>query len=140
MILLLPDPVLPTRAKLSAGLITKLKSSSMKRVAVSEDFKKVKEEINKYSKRSKNGEIVIGEFLKDREDSSKDQKEDEGKTYEESKLARKERYLKRGDIQESISIAAELALLAVPNPATMNIGAKDAGKSASTRVNPKSNN
>jgi carboxyl-terminal processing protease len=92
-------------------IISKLKVTSEKRIAKSEEFKKVREEIAKNNKRNKNGEVVIGEFLKDREDSTKEQKEDEGKTYEESQVARKERYMKRGDILESLNIAAELAFM-----------------------------
>ncbi|MCB0351259.1 MAG: carboxy terminal-processing peptidase [Bdellovibrionales bacterium] len=119
--------------------IEKLKSSSALRVAKSEDFKKVKKDIAKNNARDKNGEIEIGDFLKDREDSTKEFKEDEGKTYEESKVARKERYLKLGDILEAMDIAAELAFLEGKG-ADLKIGAKETGKIGGSQVNPKSNN
>ncbi|OFZ16492.1 MAG: hypothetical protein A2Z20_03665 [Bdellovibrionales bacterium RBG_16_40_8] len=92
-------------------MIPKLKANSEKRVETNVDFKKIRSDIAKNKKREKNGEIVIGELLKDREESNKEDKENEGKTYEESKLARNERYLKRADIQEAMNIAADLALL-----------------------------
>lgn len=120
-------------------VISKLKTSSAVRVAKSTDFKKVKEDIAKNKSRDASGEIEIGEFLKDREDTTKELKEDEGKTYEQSKVARKERYVKRGDIQEAMDIAAELAFIQGFG-SDINIGAKETSKIGGSQVNPKSNN
>ena len=67
-------------------------------------------DIAKAQKR-KNGEVVVSEFLKDEEDANKEFKKDEGKNYAETQLAKKERYMKRADIQEALNIAADLAVM-----------------------------
>lgn len=119
--------------------IQKLKKSSVKRVASSADFKKIRDDIAKQKSRDRNGEITLGEFLKDREDSSKEQKEDENKTYEESKQARKERYMKRADIQEAMNIVAELAIMQGAGQ-DLKLGAKDTTQNSNSQVNAKSTN
>lgn len=127
-------------ALIDKKVISQLKAESDKRVAKSDDFKKVREDIAKAEKKkNKKGEIIIGEFLKDREDSSKEFKEDEGKTYEESKVARKERYMKRADIQEAMNIAAHLAVLEGKGQ-SLKLGAKDTSKNSASKVNPSVNN
>lgn len=92
-------------------MVTQLKATSQKRVAQSAEFKKIYADIEKNKKRAQKGEVVLGEFLKDRKDNEEEAeiKADEGKTYEQSKQARKERYLKRADIQEAMNVAADLA-------------------------------
>ncbi len=117
-------------------VIEKLRAASQLRVAKDPEFKKVREDIAKNKAREKSGEMALSEFLKDREDSSKEQKEDEGKSYEENKAARKERYFKRADIQESLAIAADLALLQSPD-AGLKLSTKEAGKTLGAQVNPK---
>jgi carboxyl-terminal processing protease len=92
-------------------VVAKLNKTSQRRILKSADFKKVFADIQKSIKHKKDGELMLGDFLKDREDTTKEMTEDEGKTYEQSKVSRQERYLKRADVQESLNIAADLAVL-----------------------------
>lgn len=122
------------------SIVNQLKAESLKRIDKSADFKKVKMDFAKSEKKkNKNGEIIIGDFLKDREDSSKEEKEDESKTYEESKVARKERYLKRADIQEATNIAAHLAIIN-GGGRVLKLGVKEATKASTDRMSPSLNN
>lgn len=94
---------------LDKGVIAKLKAQSKIRVDKSEDFKKILADIEK-SKKKKN-EIVIGDVIKDREESNKETKELEGKSYAEVQAYKKDKYLKRADVVEALNIAADLAVL-----------------------------
>jgi carboxyl-terminal processing protease len=123
---------------IDSKLITKLKMASAKRVAADPEFKKVKEDIVKNKKRE-NGEILLADFLKDKGDTSKEDKEAENKTYEQNKQARKEKYLKRADIVEAINIATDLAVLQ-KGGTTLQLGVKEASKKLEAQVNPKSTN
>ena len=120
-------------------IIDKLKATSSARVKKDPEFKKIYDDIAKVKKRGDSGAIVLAEFLKDREKSTQEDKEDEGKTYQQTKLARKERYMKRADVQEAMNIAAELALLQNPGK-EYRLGSKGTSKSAETQVKPSSNN
>lgn len=122
------------------NIVNQLKVDSLKRIAKSTEFKKIKMDFAKSEmKKNKKGEIIIGDFLKDREDSSKEQKEDESKTYEESKVARKERYLKRADIQEAMNIAAQLSVLEGGGK-ILKLGAKEAARISLPQSHPRLNN
>lgn len=119
--------------------IDKLKLTSQKRIVSSAEFKKIRDNIAKNKKRSK-GEVIVGEFLKDKEESSKEDKELEGKTYEETKVVKKEKYLKRADVVEAVNIAVDLAVLDGKGT-ILNVGAKEAGIQEESRVNrPQINN
>lgn len=89
--------------------IEKLKAQSKARVDKDPEFKKIRDEIAKNAK--KKNEIVISEVIKDREESNKEIKALEGKSYAETKAIKKEKYLKRADVVEAINIAADLAIL-----------------------------
>jgi carboxyl-terminal processing protease len=115
-------------------IIATLKADSLKRVAKDPEFKKVREDITK-SEKHKNGEVVVSDFLKDKEDANKEQKKDEGKNYAETQVAKKERYLKRADIQEVLTIAAELATLEGAGT-HVSISAKDATQTDKSAVDP----
>jgi carboxyl-terminal processing protease len=112
-------------------IITQLKADSAKRVAKDAEFKKVRDEVAKAEKH-KNGEVVVSDFLKDKEDANKEQKKDEGKNYAETQAAKSERYLKRADIQEALNVAAELATI---EGAGMSI-AKEPTQVDKSAVNP----
>lgn len=90
-------------------VIKNLKSASQKRIAASEDFKKIKEEIEKAKKRGKS--IVVGDILKDKKPDGTDPEAAAEEEDENRYLSREERvkkYLERADIVESINIAADL--------------------------------
>jgi carboxyl-terminal processing protease len=88
-------------------VVAKLKAASEARIKSDADFKKVFEDIKKI-KSLKKGEVVLGDYLKEKLDSDKEQKKTDGKTYEESKAIRTENYLKRADIKESLRVLADL--------------------------------
>lgn len=86
--------------------ISTLKAKAVPRVKGSEEFTKIVKEIEKSKKRGK--VIKISEFLADKEEDSKENgTEDEVQTPEK----KREKYLKRADIQEAATIAAELSEL-----------------------------
>ncbi len=116
-----------------------LRAASEKRVAKDPEFKKVKDEIAKSLKR-KLGEVVVSDFLKDKEDANKEYKKDEGKNYAETQQAKKDRYIKRADIQEALNVATDLAILEGAGVAVANNAAKDASKSEKAQVNPEKHN
>lgn len=118
-------------------IVSKLKVDSDKRIATSTEFKKIKDDIAKVKKRTQ-GEVIIGEFIKEKEDASKEQKEDDGKDYAETQAAKKERYLKRADIQEAINIAAEMAVYE-GGGSDLKLGAKTTSQKPESQVDPQSN-
>jgi carboxyl-terminal processing protease len=88
-------------------LINQLRTKSRNRVKKDPEFQKVEAEIAKNKKRK--NEIVLSELLKDREKEEKEDNKDTGKTYEQTKKDRLEKYLKRADIVEAVRIAVDLA-------------------------------
>lgn len=123
--------------KLSSAVISKLSKASLKRVAESEGFKKVKKEIAKNAKKQKM--ISAGELLKEQKDKGKKVAKNaepgapaEGADVEEeedtSNLSREERqkkYLERADVQEAINVAADLSI-ALEKP-DIRLGAQNKG-------------
>lgn len=116
--------------------IERLKDESKKRVEASEDFSKVLEDLEKT--KSRRNEIIIGDILKDRseDDVEKEEEAQEVRTYEQSQADRRERYLKRADIQEALNIAADLALL--QSGVDLTLARKGVDQSPKAQVNPKS--
>lgn len=87
-------------------VVDRLKKASEARVAKSEEFKKVKEEITKIQKRGK--KIKIAELLEDKNaDKTKEEKE-EDETAVLTPEQRRKKYLERADVQEAVNIAADL--------------------------------
>lgn len=116
----------------SKDVIKKLKNKSTARVAASEDFKKVKEEIVKNKERGK--KIVLANLLKEKEqekekDKSKNKEKDKVKSedpeedYTLSREERKKKYLERADVVEAVNVAADL--LGELGGQEMTLGAKD---------------
>jgi carboxyl-terminal processing protease len=113
--------------------IAALNTKSQARIAKDPEFKKVKDDIKKASEKEKKGEVVVSEFLKDKTDAEKEDKKEEGKDYTQTRASRKEKYLKRADIQEALNIAADLATLQ-GRGTPLNISSKDVEKKASDQV------
>jgi carboxyl-terminal processing protease len=103
---------------LDKATVDKLRAQSKSRVDKSGDFKKIIADIAK-SKKKKN-EIVIGEVIKDREESNKETKELEGKSYTEMQAYKKDKYMKRADIIEALNIAADLSILQAGGKITLS--------------------
>ncbi|MEK6556108.1 MAG: S41 family peptidase [Bdellovibrionota bacterium] len=98
--------------------VDKLRAQSKGRVDKSVDFKKIVADIAK-SKKKKN-EIIIGEVIKDREESNKETKELEGKDYTQVQAYKKDKYMKRADIIEALNIAADLTILQAGGKITLS--------------------
>lgn len=111
---------------LDKGTIDKLKLQSKPRVDKSADFKKIISDLEKSKK--KKSEIIIGDVIKDREETNKETKELEGKSYTEIQAYKKDKYLKRADIIEAVNIAADLALL--QSGGKLTLSQKDASATA----------
>ena len=96
--------------KVSEHELKKLRALSKIRVARSEDFKKIVEDIEKAKKKDR--VIDVSEILKERTESEKKEKEVEkdqlGNRTKSDKLAE---YLKRADVQEAINIAVDLTAI-----------------------------
>jgi carboxyl-terminal processing protease len=110
---------------LTSEIIKKMKDKSVPRVETSNDFKKVRDELDKIKKRGKM--IVVGDLLKDHEKDPKKKKAagEEGEEDENANLSREERkkkYLERADVNEAVNIAADLAI-ELRSPA-IKLGAK----------------
>lgn len=98
--------------------IKKLKEESAKRVAESDDFKKIKETIAKNKNRK---EVLISDILDDKnkdddpdadsDDVSPNDKDGKPKGYAQLQKERLEKYLKRADVVEAAQIAADLSIL-----------------------------
>lgn len=97
------------------SLITKLNSASQKRISKSEDFNKIKENIEKAKKKGKL--IKISEIL-EKDDENEEGKSDKiGKdkkekrpdelTAAEREKQKKEKYLERADVQEALNIMSD---------------------------------
>lgn len=100
-------------APINKDIVKRLKDKSDARVAASTDFKKVKEDLAKAKARGKM--LVVGDLLKDKEKDPKKkpdaEKGEDGEDDETASLSREERkkkYLKRADVLEAVSIAADL--------------------------------
>lgn len=96
-----------TWKKIKESLIKKLSEKSKKRVKDSEDFNKIRKNIAKAKKRGKT--IKVSEILEEEEKEEKEEKKavskkDNGVLSPEE---RKERYLKRADIQEALNIMVD---------------------------------
>lgn len=123
---------------LDKATIEKLKAPSADRVAKSEDFKKILSDLAKAKKRK--NEIIIGDVIKDREESNKETKELDGKSYAQVQAFKKDKYLKRADILEAVNIAADLATLQSGGTITlsqkaMTPKAKEVDKATPSQVN-----
>jgi carboxyl-terminal processing protease len=103
---------------LDKATVDKLRAQSKSRVDKSADFKKIIADIAKNKK--KKNEIVIGEVIKDREESNKETKELEGKSYTEMQAYKKDKYMKRADIIEALNIAADLSILQAGGKITLS--------------------
>lgn len=117
------------------GRIKNLQAKSQARVAVSKEFKKIKEDIKKNQDRGKI--LMAGDLLKDKEskDKSKEKKSgvkdgdvknpedlDDDENVTLTREERKKKYLERADVQEAMQVAADLATeLAKPG---MRVGQK----------------
>ncbi len=133
-------------APVTKDLVKKLKDQSDPRVVASLEFKKVRDDIDKFKKRGKT--IVVADLIKDRETKDKEKKKDaKNKQLKKgdadggsdsaagdvddpdgdddvnlSREERKKKYLERADIIESVNVAADLAL-ALKTP-TIQVGSK----------------
>jgi carboxyl-terminal processing protease len=93
-------------------MVQRLQKASKARVAISEDFKEIEEDIKKIKERG--DEIEVAELLdkKDEKDGKDDKKDDAKKDEDEDRVLtreeRKEKYFERADVQEAINIAADL--------------------------------
>lgn len=122
-------------AQISPAVIKNLQAKSQARVAVSKEFKKIKEDIKKNQDRGKI--LMAGDLLKDKEskDKSKEKKSgvkdgdvknpedlDDDENVTLTREERKKKYLERADVQEAMQVAADLATeLAKPG---MRVGQK----------------
>ncbi len=94
--------------KVEAPLINKLKEKSKKRVAKSEDFAKILKDLKKAKK--KNKVLKVSEILEDKSEDDEEEKGKDGKKKKPTtdpvalKKEKKEKYMKRADIQESLNI------------------------------------
>lgn len=123
---------------LDKATIDKLKKPSADRVAKSDDFKKILSDLEKAKK--KKNEVIIGDVIKDREESNKETKELDGKSYAQVQAFKKDKYMKRADIMEAINIAADLATIQSGGTLTLSKNApaakaKEVDKSAPSQVN-----
>lgn len=91
--------------KVEQGDISQLKVRSATRVAASADFQKIVNEVKKA--KEKNKTIKLAESQKDTKEK-KDEADQKKNLSKEEKLAE---YLKRADIQEAVTVAAELSIL-----------------------------
>lgn len=90
--------------------IKKLKDLSNIRIAESEDFKKILEDIKKSEK--KDEKIKVAETLKAREESKKKEKKIvKDKLGNRTKADKLKEYLARADVQEAVNVAVDLAAL-----------------------------
>jgi carboxyl-terminal processing protease len=100
-------------SQVGKDIVKKIKLKSDARVVASTDFKKIKDDLDKSKKRGKM--LVVGDLLKDKEKDPKkkvdgekgDEEEDENASL--SREERKKKYLKRADVLEAVTIAADLA-------------------------------
>lgn len=102
--------------QVNKDVIKKVKEKSDARVATSPDFKKIKEDLDKAKKKGKM--LIVGDLLKDKEKDPKkkdgeakgegDSEDDENASL--SREERKKKYLKRADVMEAVSLAADLAV------------------------------
>src|SRR5690606_17946849 len=86
--------------------VQKLKTKSLARIKKDPEFKKIVDDIEK-AKKKKNSDIVLSEFVKDKEDANKEIDKLEGKNYEETQAVKKEKYMERADIQEALNVARD---------------------------------
>ncbi len=113
--------------------IDSLKEKSAKRIAQSKDFKKIVDDIAKHKKKGKT--LVVGDLVKGKSKDGKVKEttaaaaEEEEDPEESSRyLSREERmkkYLERADIQEAVTIAAELEVELSGPPITIGQKEKD---------------
>jgi carboxyl-terminal processing protease len=89
--------------KIAPEQITVLKEKSTKRVAQSEDFKKIVDELNKTKARGK--VIKLAEITAE---SKKKEKEKSKGLKNLSKQDKEKEYLKRADVQEAVSVLSDL--------------------------------
>ena len=100
--------------QIGKDVVAHLREKSGPRVAASEGFKKVKDDIAKFKKRGKM--IVAGDLIKDHEKDKDPKKkkdvdpaaEDEDENLNLSHEERKKKYLERADVVESVNVAADL--------------------------------
>lgn len=112
-------------APLEKEIIKKLKQASELRLEESEEFKKIREDIAKAEERGR--QIVLSDLLNDSKSEGKEQKNPDLEAEEEnftlSREERKKKYLERADVNEAVTVAAELAVhLSQPK---ITLGAKD---------------
>ncbi len=96
---------------LDKSIIQRLAESSKDRVAKSEEFKKLKERLAKNEGR-RTRQVVVGDLLADRtkDKGSSADEDDEENLAGLSREERRKRYLERADVQEAVTIAADLAV------------------------------
>ncbi len=122
---------------LTKDVIKKVKEKSDARVASSADFKKIKEDLDKSKKKGKM--LIVGDLLKDKEPKKKDGEKTAAENEEDenaslSREERKKKYLKRADVVEAVSLAADLAL-ELKSP-TIKIGSKTKPAASATTAAP----
>ena len=94
----------------SQSLIDRLRKNSLKRIAKSEDFKKIKKQQKKIYDNVKNKKsITVAEILERRDEDEDEEEEDDFDILSPEK--RKKRYFKRADVKEAMNIAGEMDLL-----------------------------
>lgn len=100
--------------KIEPAVIKTLKEKADLRVAKSDDFKKIIEDLKKTKERGKL--IKVSEIIKDKDEKTKKEKALKNAAKEQ----RNKEYLKRADIQEAVSVAVDLVTLEEVKPGTSN--------------------
>lgn len=100
--------------KIEPAVIKSLKEKADARVAKSEDFKKIIEDMKKTKERGKL--IKVSEIIKDKDEKTKKEKALKNAAKEQ----RNKEYLKRADIQEAVSVAVDLISLEDGKPEASN--------------------
>ena len=111
------------------SVIQKLRESSQKRVAKNEDFQEILKDLKEKEDKKKTISIaeILGEVEKDKKDKN-GKKDKKDKNRRLSKKEKEEEYLKRADVNEAITVAAELADI-LPQPQIVGNNSKPkAGK------------
>ncbi len=97
--------------QLEKSVVERLKKQSQERVAKSEEFKKLRETLAKNEGR-RGRTVVVGDILSERQKAKEGEESPEDEEESLIGLSREERqkrYLERADVQEAITIAADLA-------------------------------
>ena len=131
------DAYSPSWKKIDDDVIKILNQRSQGRVASSEDFKKILDEMKK--NKEKNKVIKLSDALKE----TKEKKDEADQKKSLSKAEKEAEYLKRADLQEAINVATDLYSLQVGVPLPMvspSSGKSSDSKAASAQVSPSHTN